>query len=128
MGGLPAGTPGGSAGTVKDMNDSLFLLSRVARSTWSCGMHGLPSLLSLPTAYQPPSPPAQTGFHRYQFFVYLQEGKTISLLPKENKTRGKAFPTFKARVNSGWKWTHCAFMQKSVPGPLPMSLGGQGQG
>ncbi|XP_036744758.1 phosphatidylethanolamine-binding protein 4 isoform X1 [Manis pentadactyla] len=38
--------------------------------------------------YQPPSPPAQTGFHRYQFFVYLQEGKTISLLPKENKTRG----------------------------------------
>uniref|UniRef100_A0A8C9B3K6 Phosphatidylethanolamine binding protein 4 n=2 Tax=Phocoena sinus TaxID=42100 RepID=A0A8C9B3K6_PHOSS len=38
--------------------------------------------------YQPPSPPAQSGFHRYQFFVYLQEGKTISLLPKENKTRG----------------------------------------
>ncbi|XP_066207765.1 phosphatidylethanolamine-binding protein 4 isoform X1 [Saccopteryx leptura] len=40
------------------------------------------------TGYQPPSPPAQTGFHRYQFFVYLQEGKTISLLLKENKTRG----------------------------------------
>ncbi|XP_031298076.1 phosphatidylethanolamine-binding protein 4 isoform X1 [Camelus dromedarius] len=38
--------------------------------------------------YEPPSPPAQSGFHRYQFFVYLQEGKTISLLPKENKTRG----------------------------------------
>uniref|UniRef100_A0A9L0SK23 Phosphatidylethanolamine binding protein 4 n=1 Tax=Equus caballus TaxID=9796 RepID=A0A9L0SK23_HORSE len=40
------------------------------------------------TAYQPPSPPAQSGFHRYQFFIYLQEEKTISLLPKENKTRG----------------------------------------
>uniref|UniRef100_A0A2K5LKL2 Phosphatidylethanolamine binding protein 4 n=1 Tax=Cercocebus atys TaxID=9531 RepID=A0A2K5LKL2_CERAT len=38
--------------------------------------------------YQAPSPPAHSGFHRYQFFVYLQEGKVISLLPKENKTRG----------------------------------------
>ncbi|XP_006864448.1 PREDICTED: phosphatidylethanolamine-binding protein 4 [Chrysochloris asiatica] len=40
------------------------------------------------SSYQPPSPPAHTGFHRYQFFVYLQEGRTISLLSKENKTRG----------------------------------------
>ncbi|XP_060034811.1 phosphatidylethanolamine-binding protein 4 isoform X2 [Erinaceus europaeus] len=39
------------------------------------------------SAYQPPSPPPQTGFHRYQFFVYLQQEKVISLLPKENKTR-----------------------------------------
>ncbi|XP_025134980.2 phosphatidylethanolamine-binding protein 4 isoform X2 [Bubalus kerabau] len=38
--------------------------------------------------YQPPSPPAHSGLHRYQFFVYLQEGRTISLSPKENKTRG----------------------------------------
>uniref|UniRef100_H0XZ52 Phosphatidylethanolamine binding protein 4 n=2 Tax=Otolemur garnettii TaxID=30611 RepID=H0XZ52_OTOGA len=38
--------------------------------------------------YQPPSPPPKTGFHRYQFFVYLQEGRVISLLHKENKTRG----------------------------------------
>uniref|UniRef100_A0A2I3H855 Phosphatidylethanolamine binding protein 4 n=1 Tax=Nomascus leucogenys TaxID=61853 RepID=A0A2I3H855_NOMLE len=40
------------------------------------------------SAYQAPSPPAHSGFRRYQFFVYLQEGKVISLLPKENKTRG----------------------------------------
>ncbi|XP_010622320.1 phosphatidylethanolamine-binding protein 4 isoform X2 [Fukomys damarensis] len=40
------------------------------------------------SAYQPPSPPPHSGFHRYQFYVYLQEGKTINLLPKENKTRG----------------------------------------
>ncbi|XP_012582360.1 PREDICTED: phosphatidylethanolamine-binding protein 4 isoform X2 [Condylura cristata] len=40
------------------------------------------------TAYQAPSPPAESGFHRYQFFVYLQPEKSISLLPKENKTRG----------------------------------------
>ncbi|GAB5570231.1 phosphatidylethanolamine-binding protein 4 [Prionailurus iriomotensis] len=40
------------------------------------------------SAYQPPSPPAQSGFHRYQFFVYLQEGQNISLHSKENKTRG----------------------------------------
>ncbi|XP_077008888.1 phosphatidylethanolamine-binding protein 4 [Tamandua tetradactyla] len=40
------------------------------------------------TTYQPPSPPEQTGFHRYQFFVYLQEEKAISLLSKENKSRG----------------------------------------
>ncbi|XP_053434550.1 phosphatidylethanolamine-binding protein 4 isoform X2 [Nycticebus coucang] len=39
------------------------------------------------SAYQPPSPPPHTGFHRYQFFVYLQEGRVISLLHKENKTR-----------------------------------------
>ncbi|XP_006904454.1 phosphatidylethanolamine-binding protein 4 [Pteropus alecto] len=39
------------------------------------------------SSYQPPSPPAQSGFHRYQFFVYLQERKNISLLHKENKTR-----------------------------------------
>ncbi|ELW52787.1 Phosphatidylethanolamine-binding protein 4 [Tupaia chinensis] len=40
------------------------------------------------SASQAPPPPAHSGFHRYQFFVYLQEGKVISLLPKENKTRG----------------------------------------
>ncbi|XP_045853391.1 phosphatidylethanolamine-binding protein 4 [Meles meles] len=40
------------------------------------------------TPYQPPSPPAQSGFHRYQFFVYLQERQNISLHSKENKTRG----------------------------------------
>lgn len=39
------------------------------------------------TGYRPPSPPKQTGFHRYQFFVYLQKAKTIALLPHENKTR-----------------------------------------
>ncbi|XP_006884967.1 PREDICTED: phosphatidylethanolamine-binding protein 4 [Elephantulus edwardii] len=40
------------------------------------------------TSYSPPTPPPHTGFHRYQFFVYRQEGKTISLLSKENQTRG----------------------------------------
>ncbi|XP_037700488.1 phosphatidylethanolamine-binding protein 4-like [Choloepus didactylus] len=40
------------------------------------------------TACQTPSPPVHTGFHRYQFFVYLQEERTISLLPKENRNRG----------------------------------------
>ncbi|XP_012999102.1 phosphatidylethanolamine-binding protein 4 isoform X2 [Cavia porcellus] len=40
------------------------------------------------STYQPPSPPVHSGFHRYQFYLYLQEGKTINLLPKENKTRG----------------------------------------
>ncbi|XP_077622711.1 phosphatidylethanolamine-binding protein 4 isoform X1 [Crocuta crocuta] len=40
------------------------------------------------SAYQPPSPPARSGFHRYQFFIYLQEGQNISLHSKENKTRG----------------------------------------
>lgn len=40
------------------------------------------------SAYRPPSPPAQSGFHRYQFYIYPQGGKAISLLPKENKTRG----------------------------------------
>ncbi|XP_006778440.1 PREDICTED: phosphatidylethanolamine-binding protein 4 [Myotis davidii] len=38
--------------------------------------------------YQPPTPPPLSGFHRYQFSVYLQEGKTISLLPEESEGRG----------------------------------------
>ncbi|XP_049625454.1 phosphatidylethanolamine-binding protein 4 [Suncus etruscus] len=39
------------------------------------------------TDYLPPSPPKRSGFHRYQFFIYLQHEKTISLLPQENETR-----------------------------------------
>lgn len=76
------------------------------------------------TAYQPPSPPAQSGFHRYQFFVYLQEGKTISLLPKENKTRGKAFPSFKARMNSGVEVNASCIHGEVRTLTIPMSLGG----
>lgn len=87
MGELPAGT-------TKGTNDSLFLLPRAAGSSRGLWNVEPTSLLFLPIAYQPPSPPAQSGFHRYQFFIYLQEEKTISLLPKENKTRGKAFPSF----------------------------------
>ncbi|XP_048186388.1 phosphatidylethanolamine-binding protein 4 isoform X2 [Perognathus longimembris pacificus] len=40
------------------------------------------------TAYLPPNPPVDTGFHRYQFFLYHQEEKFIFLLPKENTSRG----------------------------------------
>ncbi|EPQ06720.1 Phosphatidylethanolamine-binding protein 4 [Myotis brandtii] len=39
-------------------------------------------------AYQPPTPPPHSGFHRYQFSVYQQEGKAISLLPEESVGRG----------------------------------------
>lgn len=91
-------------------DDSLFLLPRAARS-----MQGSPSLPLLPIAYQPPSPPVQSGFHRYQFFVFLQEEKTISLLQRENKTRGKAFPSFRARVTSGMDQRLQALMRKSGP-------------
>ncbi|XP_059551117.1 phosphatidylethanolamine-binding protein 4 isoform X2 [Myotis daubentonii] len=38
--------------------------------------------------YQPPTPPPQSGFHRYQFSVYLQDGKAISLLPEESAGLG----------------------------------------
>ncbi|XP_047404851.1 phosphatidylethanolamine-binding protein 4 isoform X1 [Sciurus carolinensis] len=41
------------------------------------------------TPYKPPSPPTNSGFHRYQLLVYLQErNELISLLPSENKSRG----------------------------------------
>nr|XP_036306469.1 phosphatidylethanolamine-binding protein 4 [Pipistrellus kuhlii] len=40
------------------------------------------------TTYEPPTPPPQTGFHRYQFSVFLQDGKAISLLPQESAARG----------------------------------------
>lgn len=108
MGKLPAGTPGELRGTKKGTENSLFLWPRAARSPWVLCTGGLPSVLLLPLAYQPPSPPAKTGFHRYQFFIYLQEGKNISLHSKENKTRGKAFPSAKASVNSGVEVDACA--------------------
>uniref|UniRef100_A0A8C5ZNW1 Phosphatidylethanolamine binding protein 4 n=1 Tax=Marmota marmota marmota TaxID=9994 RepID=A0A8C5ZNW1_MARMA len=45
--------------------------------------------LSPPAAYKPPSPPANSGFHRYQLLVYLQErNEVLSLLPSESKSRG----------------------------------------
>ncbi|XP_031217101.1 phosphatidylethanolamine-binding protein 4 [Mastomys coucha] len=38
------------------------------------------------TDYAPPTPPPTTGLHRYQFFVYLQGDRTISI--SENQERG----------------------------------------
>ncbi|KAM9061877.1 phosphatidylethanolamine-binding protein 4 isoform 2-T2 [Sarcophilus harrisii] len=42
------------------------------------------------TPYQPPSPPPQTGFHRYQFILFEQpkKGKPITLKANENAKRG----------------------------------------
>lgn len=40
------------------------------------------------TDYQPPTPPPTTGLHRYQFFVYLQGDRVISIPTKENRNRG----------------------------------------
>ncbi|XP_074065263.1 phosphatidylethanolamine-binding protein 4 isoform X2 [Macrotis lagotis] len=42
------------------------------------------------TGYQPPSPPPQTGFHRYQFSLFEQpeKGKVITLTSKEKAKRG----------------------------------------
>nr|XP_012805914.1 phosphatidylethanolamine-binding protein 4 isoform X2 [Jaculus jaculus] len=66
------------------------------------------------TAYQPPSPPATTGFHRYQFLVYLQEEKAIYLLPKENKTRGSwKMDKFLKRFHLSEPETSTQFMTKS---------------
>ncbi|XP_061056680.1 phosphatidylethanolamine-binding protein 4 [Eubalaena glacialis] len=69
--------------------------------------------------YQPPSPPAQSGFHRYQFFVYLQEGKTISLLPKENKTRGSwKMDRFLSRFHLGEPEASTQFMTQNYQDTL----------
>ncbi|XP_068931786.1 phosphatidylethanolamine-binding protein 4 isoform X2 [Petaurus breviceps papuanus] len=42
------------------------------------------------TGYQPPGPPPQTGFHRYQFILFEQpeRGKPITLSTKEKAKRG----------------------------------------
>ncbi|XP_072490971.1 phosphatidylethanolamine-binding protein 4 isoform X2 [Notamacropus eugenii] len=42
------------------------------------------------TGYQPPGPPPQTGFHRYQFILFEQpgKGKQITLNAKERAKRG----------------------------------------
>ena len=112
MGRPPAGTPGG---TLKGTKDSLFLWPGAAMRLWVLRGGGPRFVLLLPPAYQPPSPPAQSGFHRYQFFVYLQQTQNISLHSKENKTRGKAFPSAKASANSGMEVDACAFMVKLGP-------------
>lgn len=42
------------------------------------------------TDYHPPSPPPNSGFHRYQFMVFEQPpNKQVSLLQKERSSRGK---------------------------------------
>ncbi|XP_038949870.1 phosphatidylethanolamine-binding protein 4 isoform X2 [Rattus norvegicus] len=41
------------------------------------------------TDYQPPTPPPTTGLHRYQFFVYLQGDRDISIPESENENRGQ---------------------------------------
>nr|XP_021506885.1 phosphatidylethanolamine-binding protein 4-like [Meriones unguiculatus] len=46
------------------------------------------------TAYEPPTPPPTTGLHRYQFRLYRQGDKQVSISSNENKNRGKAFWTF----------------------------------
>ncbi|KAM5307230.1 phosphatidylethanolamine-binding protein 4 [Glossophaga mutica] len=38
--------------------------------------------------YQPPTPPPRTGFHRYQFSIYLLRTQNISLLPQETVSPG----------------------------------------
>ncbi|XP_008061762.1 phosphatidylethanolamine-binding protein 4 [Carlito syrichta] len=42
---------------------------------------------SVLTEYGAPTPPPQTGFHRYQFFLYLQERRNITLRPQESPYR-----------------------------------------
>lgn len=74
---------------------------------------GAPSLHSLPTAYEPPTPPPQTGFHRYQFRVFLQDGKAISLLPQESIMRGKASSTLQSQ-REFWDGPDTPLMGKSA--------------
>ncbi|XP_042328618.1 phosphatidylethanolamine-binding protein 4 isoform X2 [Sceloporus undulatus] len=38
--------------------------------------------------YHRPTPPSQTGYHRYQFFLYEQPNEPIALSPEERSTRG----------------------------------------
>ncbi|XP_069872106.1 phosphatidylethanolamine-binding protein 4 [Dipodomys merriami] len=70
------------------------------------------------TAYRPPTPPAATGFHRYQFFVYPQGEKIISLLPKENKTRGSwKMDSFLTRYQLNEPAASTQFMTKNAQDP-----------
>ncbi|KAM4836872.1 phosphatidylethanolamine-binding protein 4 [Thomomys bottae] len=66
------------------------------------------------TDYHAPNPPSATGFHRYQFFLYLQEEK-ISLLSKENKTRGSwKFDSFLNRNHLDEPEASTQFMTKNA--------------
>ncbi|XP_045391305.1 phosphatidylethanolamine-binding protein 4 [Lemur catta] len=78
------------------------------------------------TGYQPPSPPANTGFHRYQFFAFLQEGRVISLPRKENKTRGSwKMDKFLTRFHLSEPEASTQFMTRSFEDSRPFqALGG----
>uniref|UniRef100_A0A2K6FWZ7 Phosphatidylethanolamine binding protein 4 n=1 Tax=Propithecus coquereli TaxID=379532 RepID=A0A2K6FWZ7_PROCO len=74
------------------------------------------------TGYQPPSPPAHTGFHRYQFFIYLQEGRVLSLPRKENKTRGSwKMDDFLKRFHLSEPEASTQFMTQNYEDSLPGS-------
>ncbi|XP_040827323.1 phosphatidylethanolamine-binding protein 4-like [Ochotona curzoniae] len=81
------------------------------------------------TAYQPPSPPAHSGFHRYQFFVYLQEGRVISLLPKENKTRASwKMDSFLNRYRLNEPEASTQFMTQNYQDSPRLQASGNGNG
>lgn len=56
------------------------------------------SLVLSPTDYSPPTPPPETGLHRYQFFVYLQGDRDISLSVEEKADLGETFQTFTLKL------------------------------
>ncbi|KAF3695947.1 Phosphatidylethanolamine-binding protein 4 [Channa argus] len=55
------------------------------------------------TDYYPPTPPQNSGFHRYQFMLFEQPSDTqVSLSEKEESSRGKwDFQAFTRRFNLG---------------------------
>ncbi|XP_069341240.1 phosphatidylethanolamine-binding protein 4 [Eulemur rufifrons] len=77
------------------------------------------------TEYQPPSPPPDTGFHRYQFFVYLQEGRAISLPRKEAKARGSwNMDKFLTHFRLGKPEASTQFMTQSYEDSQPLRAPG----
>ncbi|XP_040270729.1 phosphatidylethanolamine-binding protein 4 [Bufo bufo] len=64
------------------------------------------------TDYKGPSPPASTGYHRYEFHLYLQPpGSFPSLSPSEEESRGKFDPeAFSTRFSLGIPVASTLFM------------------
>lgn len=61
-------------------------------------VHPPVSLVLFPIDYQPPTPPPTTGLHGYQFFVYLQGDRVISIPTKENRNQGEPVCTFAPKL------------------------------
>lgn len=77
-------------------------------------LHGNPLTGKILSAYSRPTPPPSTGYHRYQFLIYLEpEGSSPFLLPTEEYRGLWNIDTFVMRSNLGFPQATSQFMARN---------------